>query len=803
MKCGLCSVQIEVSRLRKPLDEAQTTSRFHRIRCSLGEDAPMKISVRLSTASFCVSALSTALLASFGAAPTMAQEKQIHLGRLQTGAMVSFARSAPSAQWGIEIAGSSAPRMVQPKPAQIEVFRSESDVHDLAAGYTVVKKSAKGMEAQSDIQADGVTFHFLDVWSVEGAVLTLQRQVTVHGSGSGGFYSSVDLSVDSALGWSDINYVAPGAIYGDPTYDGDRSPGGTLNYAARRLVMREDVFAAPLFALSFQNGASVAMLDPKPRGDTTEEESKLAKLVMTDARFQFGAMGAWQSDDGVVNLGFRFPGTTRDFAGGAPERPEARWIRRYHPVADGFSHSYEVRFRFGENESFRDVTRDTWRWAWNTLNPPVMHLDVDAVRRILLDHLEAQAATIDGRTGIPFVLSTMVDKKQWNWTMIAMGFVGKDIECADQLLQEGDRDKSERGQKMRQTGLAVITSLIQALSTIPLEGTGYDLATGKPWNHVWLAPWLRNATEDMTVLMHAYQRELAHGRPHPEWLAWVKSYSDWLLQQQRADGSFPRRWKPGTNEVEEPTGTGSYNVVPLFVLMSQITKDPKYQESAMRAAEYVWSTWGTHGLFIGGASDNPNITDKEAGMLSAEAYLSLYDATREGKWLERAKAAGDFAESWIWIWNVPMPEDADDSQLHWKKGVPTVGLQDITAANTGSVDEYLSWAAPTYARLFNETKDPHYLAVARVLLMDTSSMLALPGRTYDMKGVGWQQENWRLGPGPRGRGVGGHRFWLPWVSANRLHGITGLQNYDPALYKQLSAEPDAAGKTKQIENIVQ
>ena len=65
--------------------------------------------------------------------------------------------------------------------------------------------------------------------------------------------------------------------------------------------------------------------------------------------------------------------------------------------------------------------------------------------------------------------------------MVAMGFVGKNIECADQLLREGDRDKTERGQKMRQTGLAIISSLIQALPTVPLQGTGYDLATGKPW----------------------------------------------------------------------------------------------------------------------------------------------------------------------------------------------------------------------------------------------------------------------------------------------------------------------------------
>ena len=264
---------------------------------------------------------------------------------------------------------------------------------------------------------------------------------------------------------------------------------------------------------------------------------------------------------------------------------------------------------------------------------------------MLIDHLEAQAATIDGRTAIPFVLSTMpTNQLQWNWTMVAMGFVGKEIECADQLLREGDRDRTERGQKMRQTGLAIISSLIQALPTVPLPGTGYDLATGKPWtgeHQEWLAPWLRNATEDMRVLMRAYRRERALGRQHPEWFNWVKQYVDWLVLQQREDGSFPRRWKPGSNEVAEPTGTTSYCPVPLLVMMTEETGDPKYQQAAIRAAEYVWANFGTRGLFVGGASDNPNITDKEAGMLSMEAYLSLYDSTKEPKWLERARTAAD------------------------------------------------------------------------------------------------------------------------------------------------------------------
>jgi hypothetical protein len=716
---------------------------------------------------------------------------RLDLGRLQTGAAVSFTRSTSG--WGVEISGGAAPRIQQLEPAKLEIYRADEDIRQVSAGYKTVQKTAAGMDARAEIAyGQGVVFHVNDRWNLTGPVLSVRRTVTVTGSTPGGFGSSVMLAVDPAVSWPDVNYMAPATLYGDPTYDGDRSPGGKLNHDARRLNMREDVLPAPLFALSFSNGASVAVLDPAPRGDTTVEESP-AKAVMTAARFQFGALGARQADEGPIEFGFWFPGSTTGYAGGRGAPAAVRSIRRYHPIASGVAHSYQVSFRLGQNESFRDVTRDAWRWAWNTLKPQVNYIDVEQMRRVLLDHLEAQARTIDGRTAIPFVLNTMSDELQWNWSMVAMGFVGKNIECADELLREGDRDPTQRGQKMRQTGLAIIASLIQALPTVPLQGTGYDLKTGKPWEpeHDWLAPWLRNATEDMRVLLRAWRRERAQGRQHPEWFNWVKQYVDWLVQQQRADGSFPRRWKRGSNEVAEPAGTTSYNPVPLLVGMSEETGDSKYKASAIRAAEYVWANWGTRGVFIGGAIDNPNITDKEAGMLSMEAYLSLFDATRDSKWLERAQAAADFAESWIWIWNVPMPPDADDAKLHYKKGVPTVGVQGITAAVSGGVDEYLDWAVPSYAKLYNLTKDEHYLDVARVLLHDTKSMVALPGRPYDVKGIGWQQEGWRMGPGSS-RGVGGHRFWLPWVSANHLYGITGLEEYDPALFRKLSTKPAKA-----------
>lgn len=761
---------------------------------------------------------------------------RILLGQMTNGARVSFVRSA-SGTWGIEVSENAAPWMMQEKLAQIEIFRSEGDVSDVAAGYESVQREAGGVAAKARVAGEsGARFLFTDRWKIANDVLILSRTVTVtRGEENAGFYSAIRFLTAPAVSWSDLDYLAPGVLYGDPSHVGDSAPGGTLNDRARRFEIREDWLSAPLFAILFRDGRWAAVLDTSPRGDTTWEETTApATKPVMDGRIQFGAVGVHAIRDGGVDLGFWFPGTTREFTrGGTPPVPLVR--RRYHPVRTGFSQSYQVAFRFGSDESFLGMERDAWRWAWQTLHPPVMHLDLDVVRRTLTDHLEAHVISVDGRAGVPFLFDAVTGKpgsrrtpvftgpngpaspapypeeqspeqkaqlaawarsvgvdldtsmsELWRWPKVNMGFVSKGIEAADELLREGDRDPSARGQKMRQSGLAIINSFIRLVPMTPPAAAGFNLQTGKPDSEPAGVFFLRAPSEGMQPLVKAYVREKQKGRDHPEWLHWCRQLADWLLTQQREDGSFPRSWKNGTGEVNEESGTSSYDPVPLLVSLSQITGDQRYLDAAIRAGEYVWSNYGSHGVFVGGTTDNPNVVDKEAGMLSLEAFLSLYEATKEAKWLERAEAAGSYTESWIWIWNVPMPIGADDAQLQWKRGVPTVGVQGISARGPGGVDEYLDWAVPQFAELYEDTHDEHYLNVVRILLFDTKNMLALPGRTYDLDGPGWQQENWGMGPGRRG--FGSHRSWLPWISVNHLHGITGLEEFDPVLYRRLTKE---------------
>jgi hypothetical protein len=288
-----------------------------------------------------------------------------------------------------------------------------------------------------------------------------------------------------------------------------------------------------------------------------------------------------------------------------------------------------------------------------------------------------------------------------------MSFCGKNIEAADQLLIEGDRDKTDRGQRMRKLGLAIIDSFVRIVPMSPAPGgSGFDIQTGEPITGNMGTMTIRGETEDLPFLLAAYQREKKAGNDHPEWLKWIISDADWIMAQQRADGSFAQSRQTGTTTPRQDSGAMTYAPVPSFVALNKETGQKKYLDAAIKAGEYLWNEYGSKSVYCG-ATGNSSVADKESGMLSLEAFLALYEGTKEAKWLQRAGAAASYTESWIWIWNVPMPVDANNATLHWKKGVSVIGVNGIGSDVAGHVDQFLDWAVPCYAELYKLTKDPH------------------------------------------------------------------------------------------------
>lgn len=761
---------------------------------------------------------------------------RIKLGTVPNGAN-AFLVCNSQGKWGIEISGEQTATLMQPKPVEIELYLSDKDIQKFAAGYDKIKKKDGVVTGEVTIETTGgASFLVSDQWTVADSVVTMKRNLIVKGSQQdAGFYSAIHLVTNPEITWGKVSFLAPGLLYGDPSYDGPTSPGGTSFDKAKIFTMREDYLPAPLFGMTLPNGNTFTLLDMDPNGNSTfaETQEGLNAGVMIDERFAVGAFGSNETKEGGIEIGFWLPNTTALFprerrgmpgmgmqSAGQPNTLEMErvgkkggpdmsrlqirrqqqdqgpanlvWCRRYNPVKDGFTQEYQIAFRYAKVESFPEYTKNAYRWAWDVLKPALYWHDIEVVRKSLIDQLSSLVTYIDGRAGLPYQVYTK-SGKVWNhptdpnfWWRCPMGFVGKIVEAADELLREGDRDKTERGQKMRQQGLDIISTCLRLVDMKNPTCTGYNLKTGGPSMTnppIW---YVREATDDMRMLMEAYRREKANGIEHPEWIQWCKDFADWVIKLQREDGSFPRSFLINTSEIVEKSGTTSYNVVPLFVMLSQDLKDSKYFDSALRAADYVWESYGKRGVFIGGAIDNPNITDKEAGLLSMEAFLFLYEETKDSRWLQRAQVAGDFAISWTWAWNVPMPVDVNNDTLMWKREISTVGVQGITAAVAGHVDQFLDMSVAAYAKLYRFTGDKQYLEYARILLHNTKGMVAIPGRLHGMYAPGYQTENFRMGVG---RGFGTPEKWMTWITTNHLYSIVGLEQFDKELFKELCAKP--------------
>jgi hypothetical protein len=698
----------------------------------------------------------------------------------------------PGGDYGVVFGGGT--RFSRARPVEIEIAdRSLRAITRFERGYESVSTTAHGFSGKATLAAGGARFVVEDNWTRRGEAVTVRRELRVEGSAEGGFVSAVTLAMGGRVRPGEVDMFVPGLIYGGTRNLTRSAIGGADLYQGGRwgeLRIREDRTPAPLFGIRLADGSSLAVLDSKPDAATTAEDSHdQAAKPMVDRHFRFAAIGLRPEGESIA-AGLWFPGTEGEFtySGGTyPGGQMKQWRRRFHPIEDGLTQQYETTFRFGTEADLPALARDSWRWAWRMLQPQVNWQDIDAVERSLVDMLGERAEkTPDGRTGIPNYIDS-VGEGRTNRNAI-LGFTGKNLEAAEFLLEDAARDTGARAAQHRAIGSAIFDSFAQ-LKVAPPEGEGFNLDTGATALAIPSDKrvYLRSFGDDIKATLRAVKRERAAGREHPRWLAWSREFADWLLTEQQPSGGFPRAWEPATGKVMDPSPASTYNAVPLLVLLNDLTGERRYLDAAVRAAEFAWRSGQAQGRFVGGTIDNPDVIDKEAGTLSLEAYLSLYEKTHDPKWLGRAEASAQYAETYIYIWNVPMPANEDSAKLHWKAGVSTIGLQIISTGHS-LVDEYMAFDADEFAKLSVYAKDPHYLEVARILLHNTKAMLALPGRTYDLKGPGWQQEHWSIAPV---RGFGLHRGWLPWVSTSHLNGIAGLREFDPVLFERLKAPSGA------------
>ena len=400
------------------------------------------------------------------------------IGRLETGARVVVIPNEDSL-WGVAVEEAGLATMVQPEPVQFEFYGADGSVQPVSSPYSSAEEAGGGVVATAFVDGpSGGVFQVEDHWIIDGAVLTVHRNLRVSGDAPGGFLSAVTLVSAGAVFREETDYFVPGMIYGSPDNLTKSAIGGadTFTDGSGIVIIREDRIPTPMFGVRFSDGASITVLDAEPQGDTTMEESHdLDAKTLIDERYRFAAVGVRPQEDRLA-VGLWFPGTEGEVTYRGKMYPGGQmhqWRRRYHPIKEGLTQDYRVSFRFARDDDFPAFYNNAWRWAWGVLSPKVVPQDIELARRSLVDMLGEQVTkTPDGRTGITNWIDAAPGQQSQRNPNSVMGFTGKTLETADFLLQDSLRDdNTERAARHRRIAEAIFDSYTK-LKVDPPRGRG-------------------------------------------------------------------------------------------------------------------------------------------------------------------------------------------------------------------------------------------------------------------------------------------------------------------------------------------
>ena len=667
-----------------------------------------------------------------------------------------------AADAGITIFKGTIPVVSQPAPLQIEVVDDAGNASWKTGNYDVVRNSNTGLECQgSIISARGSRFRFRDHYQISRGAFVINRSVTVEAKSPNetGFSSRFALPAVGVLKTTDCDFLAPGVWYGQNEHAPATAIAGHME--DRTILIREDRLSSPMLVVRRRDtGITIELLRLDGNADTIAKEDGLNRLISPD--FKFGSLG-------VLNTGslaplFQYPGTEgeRTYVYG-PSKEGGRFARRSHPITPGFRQDVSLYLRVYQSVTYPDAVKTSQRYAYSLLSPQAPSANIQAAYSTTMELMAAYCKRYNGAIGLPFAVR--IPNGEAYDTSCQMGFVGDALPAAALLLRHSSETKST---EVRHNATDLVDYWVKNSKTSSgVLKTWYDIQPDGSVTWRTYPQFLRVASDGVTGVLHAWSILKSKGENHPEWLKFCTDWADWLLKNQNAEGTWYRSWMlDGTPEDRSIDTT--IQPISLLVELGMVTGEPRWKLAAIKAGQACLRTVHNLHAYIGGTPDNPNTADKEACILTASAFLSLYDQERDPRWLEAAAQAANFAETWAYLRSIALP--ASDPENLYPAGRSTVGVSLIALGHSGA-DNFMAATPFLWYRLYIATGDEHYRSFATLVQNACLQMLDLDGSLkYAHRGL--LTEALTLAP-LRGHGV---KSWLPWLSVTVLEPLVGLQD---------------------------
>jgi hypothetical protein len=180
-------------------------------------------------------------------------------------------------------------------------------------------------------------------------------------------------------------------------------------------------------------------------------------------------------------------------------------------------------------------------------------------------------------------------------------------------------------------------------------------------------------------------------------------------------------------------GSSSAGIAPAALALAAATfKEPRYLQIAQEAAAHFFERFVAAGVTCGGPGDALQCPDSESAAALLESFVTLFEATRERVWVERARATAHLLASWVISYDAPPAG----------RGCPPPGP--LRATGAVFTDAQSRTGAPGYVvssggalfRLYRATGDVGLLELLRDTAHNLAQYLRVGGGHETPEGTG-------------------------------------------------------------------
>ena len=555
--------------------------------------------------------------------------------------------------YGVKILNNAITLYNQESPIMLYIYNNKKEDTAYYTGYKTVRIQNQLISATGWVTTDnGSIFRFDDQYNVSNEnTIVFSRNVSIEKATSGdiGFATRFGLVSYTGSTLRDYNMFAPGVWY--KQNENVVKNAIAADYSKEYFLIKESRLTLPMFSMqNIANGETISLCHKD--ANLTSEQSEMSDARLIDDDFQFGSIGIKKSP--LPALYYNYPSYEGDknYYGNdmAGTIQGDGMVMRNHPVqTTGVKHSYSLYIKLGIFNDFSKMQENNWRYFYNKYNPISISIDQNLLYKNGIETLSKYFRDdFPGKgTGLPWSVWTL--KNGTRDYHLQSGFVGQQAKAGWILLRDGLKYHNDSNMEK---GAKIIDFWVNhSMTNSGIPKTDYFCE----WNNGY-GGWgndptfLRTASDCCEGILDAYNTGVKYGMIKTAWLDYCKKYGDFLANRQNDDGSWYRSYMEN-GSVSNYSKYNTSNVIRFMVRLYITTKEEKYKNSALKAGNWCLENIDSKHKYVGGTPDNDNTIDKEAGVMALNAFNSLYEVTKEEKWLSAAVNAANYAESWVYSYN--------------------------------------------------------------------------------------------------------------------------------------------------------